>query len=153
MYIREAMEEAGKPFGELSSEQIGAALRAYEVARSHRVAHIVGKSGKIGSMFMMMGYLVSARLKPQAACVWESSVQLSSLVLRPCVLTAAKVCDALHPEQASPAWQVPGAYTVVTPTPTPTCRRAQVLICVLKSGGGGGGGPVFQIYSVHAVLS
>ncbi len=58
VYIREAMEEAGKPFGELSPEQIGAALREYEVARSHRVAHIVGKSGKIGSMFMLMGYLV-----------------------------------------------------------------------------------------------
>ena len=58
VYIREAIEEAGKPFGELSPEQIGAALRKYEVARSHRVAHIVDKSGKIGSMFMIMGYLV-----------------------------------------------------------------------------------------------
>ena len=79
MYIREAMEEAGKPFGELSSEQIGAALRAYEVARSHRVAHIVGKSGKIGSMFMMMGYLVSACLKPQAECVSSPECMLPLL--------------------------------------------------------------------------
>ena len=60
MYIREAMEEAGKPFGKMNPEQISAALRKYEIARSHRVAHIVGKSGKIGSMFMLMGYLVSA---------------------------------------------------------------------------------------------
>ncbi len=63
VYIREAMEEAGKPFGELSPEQITAALRKYEIERSHRVAHIVGKSGNIGSMFMLMGYLVSACLE------------------------------------------------------------------------------------------
>ena len=57
------MEEAEKPFGKMNPEQISAALRKYEIARSHRVAHIVGKSGKIGSMFMLMGYLVSACLK------------------------------------------------------------------------------------------
>ena len=63
MYIREAMEEAGKPFGELSPEQVSAALRKYEIERSHRVAHMVGKSGNIGSMFMLMGYLVSDCVK------------------------------------------------------------------------------------------
>ena len=60
VYIREAMEAVGKPFAELSPEELAAALRTYETERSHRVAHIVAKSGKMGSMFMIMGYLVSA---------------------------------------------------------------------------------------------
>ena len=58
VYIKEAMEAAGKPFQELSPEQIAAALRSYEIARSHRVAHIVAKSGMMGNIFMYMGYLV-----------------------------------------------------------------------------------------------
>lgn len=51
VYLREAMEAAGKPFAELSPEQIASTLREYEIARSHRVAHIVGKSGMIGNIF------------------------------------------------------------------------------------------------------
>ena len=60
MYMKEAMEAAGKPFKELSPEEVGAALRKYEIHRSHRVAHIVGKSGMMGNIFMVMGYLVSS---------------------------------------------------------------------------------------------
>ena len=60
MYIKEAMEATGKPFRELSPEEIDAALRKYEIYRSHRVAHIVGKSGMMGNIFMVMGYLVSS---------------------------------------------------------------------------------------------
>ena len=59
MYMKEAIEAAGKPFKELSPEEVGAALRKYEIHRSHRVAHIVGKSGMMGNIFMVMGYLVS----------------------------------------------------------------------------------------------
>lgn len=81
VYIREAMEEAGKPFGELSPEQVGAVLRKYETARSHRVAHIVGKSGMMGNMFMIMGYLVSHCLKPQAECVLSREWLLPPLPL------------------------------------------------------------------------
>lgn len=58
VYIREAMEAAGKPFQAMSPEQIAAALRSYEIDRSHRVAHIVAKSGMMGNIFMYMGYLV-----------------------------------------------------------------------------------------------
>ena len=61
IFIKEAMQSAGKPFGELSPEQIGAALREYEMLRSHRVCHIIGKSGFIGNLFLFMGFLVSAR--------------------------------------------------------------------------------------------
>ena len=60
VYMKEAIEAAGKPFQELSPEEIGAALRKYEIQRSHRVAHIVGKSGMMGNLFMVMGYLVSS---------------------------------------------------------------------------------------------
>ena len=64
IFIKEAMQSAGKPFGELSPEQIGAALREYEMLRSHRVCHIIGKSGFIGNLFLFMGFLVSARCLP-----------------------------------------------------------------------------------------
>ncbi|CAK0785686.1 hypothetical protein CVIRNUC_008897 [Coccomyxa viridis] len=57
VYMKEAIEAAGKPFKELSPEEVGAALRKYEIHRSHRVAHIVGKSGMMGNIFMVMGYL------------------------------------------------------------------------------------------------
>ena len=60
VYMKEAIEAAGKPFQELSPEKVGAALRKYEIHRSHRVAHIVGKSGMMGNIFMVMGYLVSS---------------------------------------------------------------------------------------------
>jgi hypothetical protein len=58
VYIKEAMEAAGKPFEQLSPEQIAAALRSYEVLRSHRVAHIIAKSGFTGNIFLIAGYLV-----------------------------------------------------------------------------------------------
>ena len=58
IYIKEAMEAAGKGFAELSPEQIAAALREYEIARSHRVAHIISKSGFIGNIFLFVGLLV-----------------------------------------------------------------------------------------------
>lgn len=54
------MESAGKPFHELTPTQIGAALRDYEMLRSHRVCHIISKSGFIGNLFLFMGFLVSA---------------------------------------------------------------------------------------------
>ena len=60
MFMKEAIEAAGRPFKELSPEEVGAALRKYEIHRSHRVAHIVGKSGMMGNIFMYMGYLVSS---------------------------------------------------------------------------------------------
>ena len=60
VFMKEAIEAAGKPFQELSPEEVGAALRKYEIHRSHRVAHIVGKSGMMGNIFMVMGYLVSS---------------------------------------------------------------------------------------------
>ena len=60
IFIKEAMQSAGKPFGELTPEQIGAALREYEMMRSHRVCHIIGKSGFIGNLFLFMGFLVRA---------------------------------------------------------------------------------------------
>ena len=73
MYIKEAMEAAGKPFKELSPEEVSRALRKYEIHRSHRVSHIVGKSGYMGNIFMVMGYLVSSlaaclRPAPCAVC-------------------------------------------------------------------------------------
>ncbi len=59
IFIREAMESAGKPFHELTPTEIGAALRDYEMLRSHRVCHIISKSGFIGNLFLFMGFLVS----------------------------------------------------------------------------------------------
>ena len=59
MYIKEAMEAAGKPFGELSPGDITAALRKYETGRSHRVFHIIDKSSKFGTMFLVISILVS----------------------------------------------------------------------------------------------
>ena len=58
MFFKDAMEEAGKPFGELSPEQIAAVLRKYEIARSHRVAQIIAASTKTGNMFRRAGFLV-----------------------------------------------------------------------------------------------
>ena len=60
IFIKEAMHAAGKPFRELSPEQLGAALRDYEVLRSHRVSHIIAKSGFMGNLFLFMGFLVRA---------------------------------------------------------------------------------------------
>ncbi|CAL5228140.1 g11219 [Coccomyxa viridis] len=57
IFIGEAMESAGKPFHELTPTQIGAALRDYEMLRSHRVCHIISKSGFIGNLFLFMGFL------------------------------------------------------------------------------------------------
>ena len=59
VYIKEAMEAAGKPFGELSPGDIAAALRNYETGRSHRVFHIIDKSSKFGTMFLVISILVS----------------------------------------------------------------------------------------------
>ncbi|CAK0785681.1 hypothetical protein CVIRNUC_008892 [Coccomyxa viridis] len=57
VFFREAMEEAGKPFGELTPAQIAAVLRKYETARSHRVAQIIAASTKTGNMFRRAGFL------------------------------------------------------------------------------------------------
>ncbi|CAK0785685.1 hypothetical protein CVIRNUC_008896 [Coccomyxa viridis] len=57
VYIKEAMEAAGKPFGELSPGDIAAALRNYETGRSHRVFHIIDKSSKFGTMFLVISIL------------------------------------------------------------------------------------------------
>ena len=62
VYIKEAMEAAGKPFGELSPGDIAAALRKYETGRSHRVFHIIDKSSKFGTMFLVISILVSTYL-------------------------------------------------------------------------------------------
>ena len=75
MYMKEAIEAAGKPFRELSPEEVGAALRKYEIHRSHRVAHIVGKSGMMGNIFMVMGYLVRLH------AVWTLSQHLVCIIL------------------------------------------------------------------------
>lgn len=85
MYIKEAIEAAGKPFRELSPEEVGGALRKYEIHRSYRVAHIVGKSGYTGNIFMIMGYLVSSpapRLKVTQNCV--QSLMLYEPIKLPC---------------------------------------------------------------------
>ena len=58
VFFREAMEETGKPFGELTPAQIAAVLRKYETARSHRVAQIIAASTKTGNMFRRAGFLV-----------------------------------------------------------------------------------------------
>lgn len=62
IFIKDAMQSAGKPFAELSPGEIGQALREYEVLRSHRVSHIIAKSGFIGNLFLFMGFLVSTLL-------------------------------------------------------------------------------------------
>ena len=67
VYIKEAMEAAGKPFGELSPGDITAALRKYETGRSHRVFHIIDKSSKFGTMFLVISILVSIYLSPTHA--------------------------------------------------------------------------------------
>ena len=66
VFFREAMEEAGKPFGELTPAQIAAVLRKYETARSHRVAQIIAASTKTGNMFRRAGFLVRASLSVTA---------------------------------------------------------------------------------------
>lgn len=76
IYIKDAMEAAGKGFADLSPEQIAAALREYEIARSHRVAHIISKSGFIGNIFLFIGLLVGV--------IWP----LSCLSIRIAVLEA-----------------------------------------------------------------
>ncbi len=58
VFFREAMEETGKPFGELTPAQIAAVLHKYETARSHRVAQIIAASTKTGNMFRRAGFLV-----------------------------------------------------------------------------------------------
>ena len=58
VFLKEAMEEAGKPFGELTPVQIAAVLRKYETARSHRVAQIIAASTRTGNMFRRAGFLV-----------------------------------------------------------------------------------------------
>lgn len=79
VYLKDAMEAAGKPFAELPPEQISAALREYEIVRSHRVAHIVGKSGFIGTMFLLTGFLVT--FTDSVSCLSSSSLSLGLYML------------------------------------------------------------------------
>ena len=58
--MKRAMEEAGKPFQDLSPGQIAAALRRFEVLRSHRVAHIINKSQFMALFFWATGFLVGS---------------------------------------------------------------------------------------------
>ena len=56
--MKRAMEEGGKPFQDLSAGAIAAALRRFEVLRSHRVAHIINKSQFMALFFWATGFLV-----------------------------------------------------------------------------------------------
>ena len=59
--MKRAMEQSGKPFQDLSPGEIAAALRRFEVLRSHRVAHIINKSQFMSLFFWATGFLVRPR--------------------------------------------------------------------------------------------
>ena len=61
VFIKNAMERAGvTKLAQLSAADIRAALREYEVERSHRVSYIIRKSRAFGSTFMRRNWLVGA---------------------------------------------------------------------------------------------
>ena len=59
VYIKKAMERAGvTTLAALSAADICAALREFEVERSHRVSFIIRKSRAFGATFMRRNWLV-----------------------------------------------------------------------------------------------
>ena len=86
--MKRAMEEAGKPFRDLSPGEVATALRRFEVLRSHRVAHIINKSQFMALFFWATGFLVRrpGRQRPQCddRCVQDSWCSGCSLHLIEC---------------------------------------------------------------------
>jgi 2-polyprenyl-6-methoxyphenol hydroxylase-like FAD-dependent oxidoreductase len=58
--LKRALQKAGGvPFSQLPPEAIAAALRDYEILRSHRVADIINRSKNSGRLFLIENPLVS----------------------------------------------------------------------------------------------
>ena len=61
MCLKRALQKEGVPFAQLSPAAIAAALREYEILRSHRVAEIIAKSRLSGQMSIVQNPLVRDR--------------------------------------------------------------------------------------------
>ena len=64
VFIKKAMEKAGvTSLAQLKPEAVCAALREYEVTRSHRVAFVIRKARRFGNTFMRRNWLVSSAMQ------------------------------------------------------------------------------------------
>jgi len=72
--MKKAMESAGKGFEELSAAEISAALRSFEMLRSHRVAHIIDKSRRTGNFMLDGNFFVSVSLPQRVYRTLEFSL-------------------------------------------------------------------------------